>query len=194
MATADEYAAWIVKNSAKRGTPEFDTVAQAYQIAKAEELSTKARLVTGQNSSGSSATSIAGIVKQTATDPDYLPAIAGSLGNLAGKTSYFANKLNPFAKATTQGVAAGVGKAIPALGKMSNKSYDAAVRIIEASGTSPVLTRMLKGAIGKDGVARNAALFMVSQNPAARAELEAFDFSDIEADVQNLTPETPSEE
>jgi hypothetical protein len=37
MATADEYAAWIVKNSAKRGTPEFETVAQAYQIAKAEE-------------------------------------------------------------------------------------------------------------------------------------------------------------
>lgn len=37
MATADEYAAWIVKNSAKRGTPEFDTVAQAYQIAKQEE-------------------------------------------------------------------------------------------------------------------------------------------------------------
>jgi len=37
MATADEYAAWIVKNAAKRGTPEFDTVAQAYQLAKAEE-------------------------------------------------------------------------------------------------------------------------------------------------------------
>lgn len=37
MATADEYAAWIVKNSAKRGTPEFDTVAQAYQLAKSEE-------------------------------------------------------------------------------------------------------------------------------------------------------------
>jgi hypothetical protein len=37
MATADEYASWIVKNSAKRGTPEFDTVAQAYQLAKGEE-------------------------------------------------------------------------------------------------------------------------------------------------------------
>ena len=37
MATADQYAEWIVKNSAKRGTPEFDTVAQAYQEAKAEE-------------------------------------------------------------------------------------------------------------------------------------------------------------
>jgi hypothetical protein len=37
MATADEYASWIVKNSSKRGTPEFDTVAQAYQLAKGEE-------------------------------------------------------------------------------------------------------------------------------------------------------------
>jgi hypothetical protein len=36
MATADEYAAWIVKNANKRGTPEFDTVAQAYQLAKQE--------------------------------------------------------------------------------------------------------------------------------------------------------------
>lgn len=36
MATADEYAAWIVKNADKRGTPEFDIVAQAYQMAKAE--------------------------------------------------------------------------------------------------------------------------------------------------------------
>ena len=37
MATADEYAAWIVQNSTKRGTPEFDTVAQAYQLAKQDE-------------------------------------------------------------------------------------------------------------------------------------------------------------
>ena len=37
MATADEYAAWIVKNAAKRGTPEFDTVAKAYELAKGEE-------------------------------------------------------------------------------------------------------------------------------------------------------------
>lgn len=37
MATADEYAAWIVQNSKKRGTPEFDTVAQAYELAKSDE-------------------------------------------------------------------------------------------------------------------------------------------------------------
>ena len=37
MATADEYAQWIVKNQDKKGTPEFNTVAQAYQQAKTEE-------------------------------------------------------------------------------------------------------------------------------------------------------------
>ena len=34
MATAEEYAKWIVANQAKRGTPEFDTVAKAYQQAR----------------------------------------------------------------------------------------------------------------------------------------------------------------
>lgn len=34
MATAEEYAGWIVANADKRGTPEFNTVAQAYNLAK----------------------------------------------------------------------------------------------------------------------------------------------------------------
>jgi hypothetical protein len=34
MATADQYAEWIVANQDKRGTPEFDTVAAAYKEAK----------------------------------------------------------------------------------------------------------------------------------------------------------------
>lgn len=36
MASAEEYANWIVNNAAKRGTPEFDTVAQAYQLARGQ--------------------------------------------------------------------------------------------------------------------------------------------------------------
>lgn len=34
MATAEQYAQWIVANQDKKGTPEFDTVAQAYKIAR----------------------------------------------------------------------------------------------------------------------------------------------------------------
>ena len=37
MASANDYANWIVANETKKGTPEFDTVAKAYQEAKAEE-------------------------------------------------------------------------------------------------------------------------------------------------------------
>ena len=37
MATADEYATWIVNNQDKRGTKEFDIVAQAYQNSKAAQ-------------------------------------------------------------------------------------------------------------------------------------------------------------
>jgi hypothetical protein len=37
MATAAEYAGWIVANKDKQGTPEFETVAQAYQIAKSSQ-------------------------------------------------------------------------------------------------------------------------------------------------------------
>jgi hypothetical protein len=36
MATAEQYADWIVKNKDKQGTPEFNTVAEAYKIARAE--------------------------------------------------------------------------------------------------------------------------------------------------------------
>ena len=37
MASADEYAAWIVANQDKKGSDDFNTVAKAYEDAKAEE-------------------------------------------------------------------------------------------------------------------------------------------------------------
>lgn len=43
MATADDYANWIVKNEAKKGTPEFNTVVQAYKEAKDEESKAQVR-------------------------------------------------------------------------------------------------------------------------------------------------------
>ena len=45
MASADEYAAWIVSNADKKGTPEFQTVAQAYQQAKGESVAAAAPVV-----------------------------------------------------------------------------------------------------------------------------------------------------
>ena len=37
MATAENYAAWIVKNADKKGTPDFEKVAAAYQAARSQE-------------------------------------------------------------------------------------------------------------------------------------------------------------
>lgn len=37
MSSLDDYAEWIVANQDKRGTPDFDTVARAYEQAEAEE-------------------------------------------------------------------------------------------------------------------------------------------------------------
>lgn len=39
MATAAEYAQWIVKNKDKKGTPEFDKVSDAYKLARARSTS-----------------------------------------------------------------------------------------------------------------------------------------------------------
>ena len=40
MATADDYAKWIVDNEDQQGTADFDTVVRAYQEAKAQESGT----------------------------------------------------------------------------------------------------------------------------------------------------------
>jgi hypothetical protein len=39
MATAEEYAQWIVNNESKKGTPEFNTVVDAYNLAKEQNFS-----------------------------------------------------------------------------------------------------------------------------------------------------------
>jgi hypothetical protein len=38
MATAEQYAAWLVQNQSKKGTPEFDTVAAAYRSLRSEPV------------------------------------------------------------------------------------------------------------------------------------------------------------
>lgn len=83
MATADEYAAWIVKNSAKRGTPEFDTVAKAYELAKGEETTASFQQ---QNAP---APQQPGVLDQTVGAGETAltlgtGAVGGTLGTLAG--------------------------------------------------------------------------------------------------------------
>ena len=42
MATAEDYAQWITANADKRGTPDFETVAQAYRALRAGDVTTNA--------------------------------------------------------------------------------------------------------------------------------------------------------
>jgi len=42
MASSEEYAAWIVKNADKKGTPEFDIVSKAYQQTRAQSAGVSA--------------------------------------------------------------------------------------------------------------------------------------------------------
>lgn len=43
MATAEQYAEWIVANQDKKGTPEFNTVAEAYRLAKGQTTKEKSQ-------------------------------------------------------------------------------------------------------------------------------------------------------
>jgi len=76
MATANEYAAWIVQNADKRGTPEFETVANAYQLAKSEEMSQ----LPGQRSVAQDLARQIGLTSRAA-----LPAVTGAaMGGAVG--------------------------------------------------------------------------------------------------------------
>lgn len=53
MASAEDYAGWIVANQDKRGTPEFETVAAAYQMAKGQKSTPKAEPTLPEKIAGS---------------------------------------------------------------------------------------------------------------------------------------------
>jgi len=86
MATADEYAAWIVKNKDKQGTPEFSTVAQAYELAKQEENAARADTSTRPQQT---TVEEPGMLQQIAALPETALTLAtggttGVLGGLGG--------------------------------------------------------------------------------------------------------------
>ena len=83
MATADEYAAWIVKNADKRGTPEFDTVATAYKDARSQTPG--AGMPVG---------------REPAPETSAMPSMASTIKTTAGAAL-------PYATAATAGAALG---------------------------------------------------------------------------------------
>lgn len=96
MATADEYAAWIVKNKDKRGTPQFDTVSKAYELAKQEENAARADVTTRPVEP--SPPQEPGVLQQIAAIPETALTLAtggttGVLGGLGGFLGGLATEL-----------------------------------------------------------------------------------------------------
>lgn len=114
MATAEEYAAWIVKNQDKRDTPEFQTVVQAYQLAKSrpktelapmnvdptEGMTTGEKFRAGMGKAfvdvGRGIGQAVGLVssddvnESKRLDAPLMKTTAGTVGNIAGNVAAFA--------------------------------------------------------------------------------------------------------
>ncbi len=130
MATADEYAAWIVQNSKKRGTPEFDTVAQAYELAKSEETTAA--------------------TQQQIAQPTQQPSIGDQLVG-AGETAL---TLLTGATGGAVGTIAGAGTGLAQQILSGQFGTPEAVRAVEkaAAEGAQALTYQPRGQVGKDNV------------------------------------------
>jgi hypothetical protein len=106
MASADDYAAWIVKNADKKGTPDFETVAAAYKDARGQTaappaVAVQARATDAPNAVGTGfwrgATRLAGMPVDTVANViDLGKAGLGSTYTAAtGKPAPGALQVNP---------------------------------------------------------------------------------------------------
>jgi hypothetical protein len=152
MATADEYAAWIVKNESKKGTPDFETVAKAYAEAKVAEQPSAKQIVAADtpthpalqallNVPGSAANFAKGIA-QTVMHPidtagGMLDAAAGGLRNITpGPLQRLIDKADTTPEAKT--AQARAGTAADALGQHFNGRYGGANEIGTTLVADPV--------------------------------------------------------
>lgn len=87
MASAEEYAAWIVANEGKKGTPEFETVANAYKIAKGQPTPTQAAPEAPERTLGQEVARQGGLTARAA-----ITGISGLPGMLANVPAGIYNK------------------------------------------------------------------------------------------------------
>lgn len=180
MATAQEYADWIVKNASKRGTPEFETVAKAYASARAQaqtaaddkkfaldperDMSTGDRFLAGMGKAftdvARGAGQLVGAVSRKdveaarKTDAPLMATTAGRVGDIAGNVALLApTALIPGANTITGGAVIG-----------------AATGLLQPStSTQETLTN-----VGFGGVAGAAVPALVTGARTARAAAEPF--------------------
>lgn len=169
MATAEEYAAWIVKNQAKRDTPEFATVAAAYQQAKSkpktelapmnvdptEGMSTTDRFLAGAGKAltdvGRGVGQAVGLVssddvnESKKRDAALMNTTAGTVGNIAGNVAAFApTAMIPGANTITGAALIGAGaNAVATPGNFSERGLAAL-----AGGAGGAIGQSIPRAVG----------------------------------------------
>lgn len=122
MATADEYARWIVENQAKKGSPEFETVAKAYQEAKSQPMNLNQ------------------------ADAKSRESIAQAPYNLGAKVTDLASQYLPPSGAAAVGTAANLGlNAVPI---MMGGGMGKAVAPLMESGAKNLMQRAIKPLVG----------------------------------------------
>ena len=157
MASAQDYAAWIVQNKGKKGTPEFDKVAQAYALARQQETPAAAappapaevvseipqRRMPSISVAGDRGTGFRQQVEEAGTPDERLaamtdflkltagvaagPAIGGGLGLLAAG-SRFAPYIMPAVQAIkTSGFQSGLATTAPKAAQIGLRTVGAAV-------------------------------------------------------------------
>ena len=175
MATAQEYASWIVQNSSKRGTPEFDTVAQAYQIAKERENTATFQQqnapIPQQPSIGQQIVGAGETALTLGTG-----AIGGTLGTLAGTLSGLSQQIlsgqfgTPEAMRAVEQAAASGAQAltyqprteagqeqVQALGQVLSNVLPPVLPMIAAPGALMQATRIATPSVGAAGQITKAA-------------------------------------
>ncbi len=93
MATAEDYAGWLVQNQDKKGTPEFDTVAQAYKHVRGQPDMSKP--VVAQNITPSMQSSLK---DEAASRPSWEAGLAGvgtAVDNAAMRLKSLFTRLTP---------------------------------------------------------------------------------------------------
>lgn len=139
MPTADDYADWIVKNQSKKGTPEFQTVAAAYEQAKAEESTEK------------EPSWMTAISRGIGRIPGQISDIATSIGNIgAGDVKQFVADIAP----TPQNIIAGKSpltniETYEAIAREPFERYGTQARAKETISTDPLGAMMDVSLVGK---------------------------------------------
>lgn len=171
MATADEYAAWIVANRARKGTPEFDTVAKAYEEAKAAPAmdtpspapaQSASQRITGAAAKGFTeakglgklpAALMSGLGEAASVAGESLDKAAYSAG---GKVTDVASRMGlPAEAAAGAGLAANVGvQAAPMvlggeLGKLASPAMVSGAKSVMQSALKPTLNALQTGKAAK---------------------------------------------